>query len=231
MLSSLALEVVDLHTGYTNREILRGIDLQLFRGELVTVLGHNGAGKSTLLKAIVGHLPVWKGKVRLIDQSITYVPQGNRVFQQLSIAENLEIWSRAYSSTEYKSRITDAVELVANKPDSPIRNKPGSLAGKLSGGEKQLLAIACALTQAPQILLLDEPCLGLSSHLAETLLQEIKRILIEKNIGAIVVEHQLSKILAVADRAYVISRGRVALADEAKSLRDDPAKLRKAIMS
>ena len=165
------LRISGLEAGYGPKQILYGIDLEAQTNEVVAIIGHNGAGKSTLLKAVFGLIPVWKGSVHYHGQEVTvwppsekihnglaYVPQGNRVFGELSVRENLEMGAYTLDGrAEVEKKIAEVYTVFP-----ALKQREKQLAGSLSGGEKQMLALANILVLSPKLLLLDEPSLGLS---------------------------------------------------------------------
>lgn len=228
------LKVDGLVTGYGRREVLAAVDLEVGAGEIVALIGHNGAGKSTLLRAVFGLLPIWRGSVRLngeradglaprkmIGLGVSYVPQGNRVFNDLSVHENLEMGGITLGSKrEVNKRIENVLGLL---PD--LRPHLRQRAGTLSGGEKQMVAIATGLIMRPRLMLLDEPSLGLAPALVARALGHIREISQAFQVGVLIVEQKVREVLRIADRVYVLRNGRVSFSGTAESLRDE-AKLR-----
>jgi len=221
------LEASRIVTGYGSKRILDGVDIHVGPGEVVALIGHNGAGKSTLLKAVFGLLPLWKGSVRLkgvlvprpsprelLSLGVAYVPQGNRVFTDLSVGENLDIGCGRVS--EKRARIERTYEMFPSLKDR-LRQR----AGTLSGGEKQMLALANALVTAPQLLLLDEPSLGLAPPLVSESLGRIREISIGGGVSVLIVEQKVREVLHVADRVYVLRNGQVSFTGSAEDLRDE----------
>jgi branched-chain amino acid transport system ATP-binding protein len=225
-----ALRVERLITGYGTRQILEQVDLEVSRGEVVAVIGHNGAGKSTLLKAVFGLLPVWSGEVvfpaigtavgprALLRHGVAYAPQGNRVFHRLTVIENLQLSGVVLDASRRRQSVGRALELFP-----ALRGRERQRAGTLSGGEKQMLALACVMSLDPHLLLLDEPTLGLSPSLTKNALTRISKIAKDASVGCLVVEQKVRQVLCIADRVYVLRNGKVAfrgptvqLADEAK---------------
>jgi len=212
------LQVNRLVAGYGKKEILRGVSLDVRCGEIVAVIGHNGAGKSTLLKAIFGVLPlqsgeVWLGGKRvlnvrpiaLLKSGVAYVPQGNRVFGDLTVRDNLEI-----GGTSIVDRVcdSDAVERVLDLFPL-LRHRLNQRAGTLSGGERQMLALANAFIISPRLLLIDEPSLGLATALVEEVLKQICQVSSARRTGVLIVEQKIRKVIKVASRVLVIRNGEV----------------------
>jgi branched-chain amino acid transport system ATP-binding protein len=224
------LVVRDLVAGYERgAPIVRGASISARRGEIVALLGPNGAGKSTLLKAIAGLVPRESGDVRLggadltklvthamIGAGVAYVPQTDNVFSTLSVQDNLELGAGSGSASVRRRRIDQAYALFDD-----LARQRRLAAGRLSGGQRQMLAIARALLAAPSVLLLDEPSAGLSPKMVgETL-----RKLTEVRAGGttiVLVEQNTRAALAIADRAYVLVAGRNRFAGSAAELMHDP---------
>jgi ABC-type branched-subunit amino acid transport system ATPase component len=211
-----ALEVVDLVAGYaSDAPIVRGVSLSIEDGEILALLGPNGAGKSTLLKALVGVVPTFGGSVRLGGAAITrmpthalgalglgFVPQNGNIFSTLSVEENLRIGGHLLAGG-MRQRLE---ETYAQFPAlAQQRRLPGSA---LSGGQRQMLAIARALMTAPRLLLLDEPSAGLSPLMVGSLLRDIRAIA-ARGIGVLLVEQNVKAGLRIADRALILVNGQV----------------------
>jgi neutral amino acid transport system ATP-binding protein len=209
------LEVSGLVAGYVPEvDILTGIDLTLGRGEIVTVVGPNGAGKSTLLKVMFGLLRPRQGSVRLRGERIDslhphqvarrgmgYVPQLDNVFPSLTVEENLDIPARRLSRAEQHRRMDSLYELFP--PLRPARRRP---AGLLSGGQRQMVAMARALVPEPELLLLDEPSAGLAPEYVELVFQKILEIR-KSGVTILIVEQNARRALALSDRGYVLELG------------------------
>ena len=210
------LEVTGLVAGYVPEvNILNGIDLKLRRGEIVTVVGPNGAGKSTLLKVMFGLLRPRQGSVRLkgdrIDalpthqiarRGMGYVPQLENVFPSLTVEENLDIPARGLGRAEQHRRMEALYELFP--PLRPARRRP---AGLLSGGQRQMVAMARALVPEPELLLLDEPSAGLAPEYVELVFKKILEIR-KSGVTILIVEQNARRALALSDRGYVLELGR-----------------------
>ena len=225
-----ALSIRDIESGYGEVQILWGASLDLAAGRLTTLLGSNGAGKTTLLRTVMGALPAWKGSVRLDDRDVTrlsphekaqlglvLVPEGRQLFATMTIAENLEMGATAKharaSIRAGKDRVFGLFPRLAER-----RNQ---LAGTLSGGEQQMLAIARGLMARPRILMFDEPSLGLSPLFTINLF-EIIRDLKGEAITMLLVEQNVQLALAVSDEAYVLEHGKVTLQGTARQVREMP---------
>ncbi len=224
------LEVTDLHSGYGKIEILKGIDLRVPSGKIVCLIGSNGAGKTTFLMTLSGIVRARKGRIRLSGKSlenltpdaivrlgVTQVPEGRRIFQHLTVEENLDLG--AYTRPPSKELKKDRDELLSLFP--VLRERLKSLAGNLSGGEQQMLAMARALIANPTLLLLDEPSLGLAPKMVEVVFSLIRRIN-ERGITILLVEQNAWKALEIADYGYVIESGRLQLEGTNQALLHDP---------
>ncbi len=233
----MLLQVDDLRAGYGEMEILHGVSMALDDGELVTIIGPNGAGKSTLVKAIFGLIRPTGGRVQFRGKEITgsaprdlvimglgYVPQTNNTFPTLSVLENLEMgaitrrispiptpWSGRSSSrtrsrmmkdAEIRKRATEAIAMFPN-----LQPKLRELAGTLSGGEQQMVALAKSMMLDPDVLLIDEPSAGLAPKLVDAVFSKIVEIN-DGGTGIVIVEQNAKKALAIADRGYVLETGR-----------------------
>jgi branched-chain amino acid transport system ATP-binding protein len=207
------LEVRDIHTYYGDSHVLQGVSLSMERGQVIGILGRNGMGKTTLIRSIIGFTPPRRGQVLFKSRDITawpsnravafglgLVPQGRRVFPSLTVLENLAV---AVKDNGGPWTIERVLELFPR-----LRERGGHRAGKLSGGEQQMLAIARALTTNPELLLMDEPTEGL----APLLVREVGRVienLKTQGLSILLVEQNLPLALRVADHVHVLSRGRV----------------------
>ncbi len=230
------LEVQGLRAGYGAIEILRGIDLAVGAGEIVALLGSNGAGKSTLNNNISGLYKPFGGSIRfegqeiagtpstrIVDSGLIQVPEGRRVFPNLSVRENLEMGSYRRGRA---GRAQNLDRVVAIFPR--LKERWTQLAGTLSGGEQQMLAIGRGLMGEPKLLILDEPSLGLSPLLVEEMFALISKINAD-GLAILLVEQNVVQSLAVAHRAYVLENGRIALSGKAAELAENP-ELRKTYL-
>lgn len=227
------LELRDVEAGYNKKPVLKGVTLYAGRGEVVALIGPNGAGKSTVIKTVMGLLKVRKGEILYrggsirgntplenIRQGIAYVPQGNTVFSDLTVLENL--YMGAYTLTD-KLLIQERVaEIFSLFPE--IGKRRGADAGDLSGGEKQMLAVGRALMLRPELLLLDEPSLGLSPKAVRNSFSTLKDIVMRFNMTALVVEQNVRAVLEIADRVYAMRLGKVVMEDSPSNLTQDRIK-------
>lgn len=222
----VVLDASDVVTGYGEVDILHGVSIAVHRGEMVAVIGPNGAGKSTLLRAIFGLLPLRAGKVflsgtdvsgeqpdRLVRKGLCYVPQVDNVFPSLTIQENLEMGAFVRRNG-LRDRLNEVYSLF---PDLAARK--GDNAGKLSGGQRQMLALARALMLDPTVLLLDEPSAGLSPKMVEAIFQRIG-VINEAGTAVLLVEQNAREALSLCQRGYVLAMGTNRLEGEARSLLD-----------
>lgn len=232
------LTVTSLVTGYGKKQIVNGVSLEVAPQEIVALIGHNGAGKSTLLKAIFGLLPIWKGQISfdednlegrqprdLIRAGIAYVPQGNRVFTDLTVGENLEMGGVTLPN---KSTLREGMGRVFTLFPA-LKDRLRQRAASLSGGEKQMLALASALILSPRMLLLDEPSLGLAPQLVTEALGRIRQINRNSGVTVLIVEQKVREVLKIAHRVYVLRNGLVSFSGPTNALGDD-AKLREVYL-
>ena len=226
-----ALSVRALVAGYTPEvDILRGVALDVWRGEIVTVLGPNGAGKSTLIKTIAGLVSVRSGQVQLFGKDIVgveahnmvrrglaYVPQTDNIFVRMSVQENLQMGASARSDRDQIN--TDLAHMYALFPRLHERRRQA--AGTLSGGERQMVAVARALMARPTVLMLDEPSAGLSPKLVGIVFERIRDIR-KLGVTMLIVEQNAKAALAISDRGYVLAEGREQVSGEARDLLANP---------
>ncbi len=222
------LRTAGLHCGYGSDEIIHGVDLEVEPGEIVTILGPNGCGKTTLVKAILGYVRTSKGEVRFRDRDLRemrptdrvalgmgYVPQLLNTFKPLTVTENLEIGGYRLKHAERndaKARMFELFPLLAERRHQR--------AATLSGGERQLLAMARALIVSPALLFLDEPSAGLSPLRADEVFDYIKAIA-ATGVAVVIVEQDVHRALAISGRAYVLVTGRVAFEGDAHAIAAD----------
>jgi branched-chain amino acid transport system ATP-binding protein len=223
------LEIRQLHAGYGSIEILRGIDLDVAAGEIVAVLGSNGVGKSTLNNNISALYRPFSGSIRfegqemvglssseVVRRGLIHVPEGRRIFPNLNVRENLELGSLVRGKAR---RVQNMARVVGIFPR--LKERFDQLAGTLSGGEQQMLAIGRGLMSEPSLLIMDEPSLGLSPLLVEQMFELIQRINRE-GMPILLMEQNAVQTLAIAHRAYIIENGQVAMQGKASDLVRDP---------
>ena len=214
------LKISKVETFYGKIQALRGVDLDVNDGEIVSLIGSNGAGKSTLLMTISGVNKAKRGKIvfngenienkqphKIVDMGICQVPEGRRIFSRLTVEENLRLGAHANEKGKhFENDIKEVYDLFPVLSDR--KNQRG---GTLSGGEQQMLAIGRALMSKPKVILLDEPSLGIAPKLVNQIFVSIKNINKEKNVTIFLVEQNAKKALELADRAYVLVNGKVTI--------------------
>jgi len=225
------LELRSITTGYGDVPVVRNTSMVFERGAITAVIGSNGAGKSTVVKAAAGLLPVWQGQVLIngvdvtaeaphkrLARGVAFVPQGRIVLPEMTVRENLDIG--AYILGNDRARIDAALQYVV-RIFPVIGERMHQLAGTMSGGEQQMLAIGRALISSPTAIILDEPSLGLSPKLVQQVFERLKTLAAE-GLTVIMVEQKASRALAAADHGYVMHTGQVAYAGAARELLDNP---------
>jgi len=225
------LEVKDLRVFYANIEALKGISLEVDKAEIVAVLGSNGAGKTTTLQTISGLIRPRSGSIvfdggslvgkpahDIVGLGVSQVPEGRRIFKVLTVEENLNLGG--YLNRSQRELVRQGRERVF-ETFPRLAERRGQLAGTLSGGEQQMLAMGRALMSDPKLLMLDEPSLGLSPLLSRLLLKIVREIA-NRGTAVLLVEQNARQALAISDRAYVIETGSVVLSGQASALARDP---------
>ncbi len=226
----ILLSLNSIYAGYGPIEVLKGVSLEVRRGEIVTVIGANGAGKSTMLMCVSGINPVQAGTVRFAGMDITnrpaheivrlgicQAPEGRKIFARLTVNENLQMGAFARKNT---SRLVEDVEKCFTL--FPIlKERRSQMGGTLSGGEQQMLAVARALMGNPSLLLLDEPSLGLAPMVVLKIF-EVIRELNSRGMSILLIEQNARLALKVAHRGYVMETGTISLSDEAQKLLENP---------
>jgi branched-chain amino acid transport system ATP-binding protein len=220
------LNIENLSVAYGKIAAIKEVSLHLDAGEIVAIIGANGAGKSTLINAVSGVVPVQSGTVRFQDaeihkmpawkiarQGVVQIPEGRKVFPKMTVRENLEMG--AYAEKNAADTLRHAEEMETMFP--VLRERRNQLAGTLSGGEQQMLAIARGLMARPKLLMFDEPSMGLSPVMVEKVFQIIRTIH-QQGITVLLVEQNAKKSLQIAERAYVLETGRITLADTGANL-------------
>ena len=220
--------VKDLSAGYGLVNVLRDVSLEINSGEIVAVLGSNGVGKTTLNNALSGLIRPTSGEIRFDDEVISgrspseivnmgliHVPEGRKLFPNLSVRDNLELGSYRRGKGNRETNIDQVLDIFPK-----LRERIDQIAGTLSGGEQQMVAIGRGLMSEPKVLILDEPSLGLSPLLVEQMFELIKQIN-ETGLAILLVEQNVIQSLAIADRAYVIEEGAVSISGKAEELREN----------
>ena len=224
----MLLELIDISVRYGAVTALTDVSLGIRKGEVVAVMGPNGAGKSTVLKAIMGLAPVVAGQVHwrqerlaaatheIVKEGISFVPQGRRVFTHLTIEENLEMGCLYLNDKVEKARRLDSVMGLF----PVLQEKRRDLASQMSGGQQQMLAVGRGLMADPEVLLLDEPTLGLAPRVVTEVFEKVAEISERFQTTIMVVEHNIKGVLDIVDRAYVLDMGRVAFEGTPQTVRE-----------
>lgn len=229
------LTIENLQAGYGKVQVLHGVSIQVPKGKIVTLIGSNGAGKSTTMRAISGMIKPVSGKITLSGQDITglgshqiakrglaHSPEGRRVFPSLSVLDNIRLgafvrYTNARPKGDVESDLQSALEMFPR-----LKERTHQLAGTLSGGEQQMLAMARAVMLNPEVFLLDEPSMGLAPILVEEVFNIISRLK-SQGVTMLLVEQFAAAALKVADYGYVLENGRISVHGPADKLKDDPA--------
>ncbi len=228
--ANVLLKVDDLHVGYGGIQAVKGVSLEVREGELVSLIGSNGAGKTTTMNAITGLLALGSGQIELagrsiagqgpwdlVQQGLAMVPEGRGVFTRMTIVENLQMG--AYIRHDAAAIAQDMERVFATFPR--LQERRDQLAGTLSGGEQQMLAMGRALMSRPKMLLLDEPSMGLSPLMVDKIFDVIRDVSAQ-GVTILLVEQNASRALQIADRAYVMESGLITLSGPADDLLHDP---------
>jgi branched-chain amino acid transport system ATP-binding protein len=222
-------EVSNLRAGYGAVEVLRGIDLSISKGEIVTLLGSNGVGKTTFSAVVSGLMQPWSGSIifegkpiaglapqAIVDEGLIQVPEGRHVFPNMTVRENLELGSYRRGKSNRTRNIEHVAEIFPR-----LRERFSQNAGTLSGGEQQMLAIGRGMMAEPQLLILDEPSIGLSPLLVEEMFSLIKQLNTD-GLTILLVEQNVLQSMEIADRAFVMENGEIKLSGVPADLMDDP---------
>ena len=225
----MLINATNLVAGYGGEPVLNGVDIELEAGQIGVIVGPNGAGKSTVLKSIFGLIGLQQGKVELEGENISdvppnrrvglgiaYVPQEMNIFQTLTVQENLEMGAYIRRD-DYTSAMERMFDLFP-----PLKQKRNSIAGNLSGGQRQMVAIGRALMVDPRLLLLDEPTVGLSPAFVHDIIERIIAVACS-NVGVLVVEQNARRALEIADAGFVLAGGRNLYTDTGENLLNNPA--------
>ncbi|WP_417680589.1 ABC transporter ATP-binding protein [Roseibium sp.] len=223
------LEVKALKSGYGAVEVLRGIDLDITEGEIVALLGSNGVGKTTFSSVLSGLIKPWSGTIRfkgeeiqglseqaIVDRGLIHVPEGRHVFPNLSVRENLELGSYRRGRANRARNLDHVVDIFPR-----LKERFAQKAGTLSGGEQQMLAIGRGMMAEPELLILDEPSIGLSPLLVEEMFDLIRK-LNSDGLTILLVEQNVLQSMEIAARAFVMENGEIRLSGVASVLMDDP---------
>jgi branched-chain amino acid transport system ATP-binding protein len=227
---AVLLKVSGLKVAYGGIQAVKGVDFEVREGELVSLIGSNGAGKTTTMKAVTGTLPIGDGDIQYLGESIkgqgawdlvkkglVMVPEGRGVFTRMTITENLQMG--AYIRDD-KAGIAADIEKMFNLFPR-LRERKDQLAGTMSGGEQQMLAMGRALMSRPKVLLLDEPSMGLSPIMVDKIFEVVKDVYAQ-GVTVLLVEQNASRALGIADRGYVMESGIVTMSGDAKEMLSDP---------
>jgi branched-chain amino acid transport system ATP-binding protein len=229
-MANTLLKVTGLKVAYGGIQAVKGVDFEVHEGELVTLIGSNGAGKTTTMKAITGTLPLVDGDIEYLGKSIkgkgawdlvrdglAMVPEGRGVFTRMTITENLQMG--AYIRDDKNGVAEDIEKMFTIFPR--LRERKDQLAGTMSGGEQQMLAMGRALMSRPRVLLLDEPSMGLSPIMVDKIFEVVKDVS-ARGVTVLLVEQNASRALGIADRGYVMESGIVTMNGDAGELLNDP---------
>jgi branched-chain amino acid transport system ATP-binding protein len=227
--SETLLQISDLKVAYGGIQAVKGISLEVRRGELVSLIGANGAGKTTTLKAVTGTQPVRDGDIKflgrsirgqgawdLVRQGLVMVPEGRGVFGRMSIVENLQMGAYVREDAEVEADIERVFGVFPR-----LKERAAQLAGTLSGGEQQMLAMGRALMARPKVLLMDEPSMGLAPLMVDKIFEVVGDIH-SRGTTILLVEQNASRALQLANRGYVMESGEITMSGPAKALLDDP---------
>jgi branched-chain amino acid transport system ATP-binding protein len=230
MSTKVLLKVSGLKVSYGGIQAVKGVDFEVREGELVSLIGSNGAGKTTTMKAITGTLPINAGDIEylgksikgqgpwdLVKQGLAMVPEGRGVFARMTIVENLQMG--AYIRDDKDGIAADIEKMFTIFPR--LRERKDQLAGTMSGGEQQMLAMGRALMSRPKVLLLDEPSMGLSPIMVDKIFEVIRDVYAQ-GVTVLLVEQNASRALAIANRGYVMESGIVTMSGEASQMLTDP---------
>ena len=228
--NNVLLKVSGLKVAYGGIQAVKGVDFEVREGELVSLIGSNGAGKTTTMKAITGTLPYVDGDIQylgksikgrgawdLVKEGLAMVPEGRGVFARMTITENLLMG--AYIRSDKAGIASDVEKMFTIFPR--LRERKDQLAGTMSGGEQQMLAMGRALMSRPRVLLLDEPSMGLSPIMVDKIFEVVKDVYAQ-GVTVVLVEQNASRALQIADRGYVMESGIITMSGDARQMLDDP---------
>ncbi len=228
-MANTLLKVTGLKVAYGGIQAVKGVDFEVHDGELVTLIGSNGAGKTTTMKAITGSLPMLGGDIEylgksikgrgawdLVEEGLAMVPEGRGVFARMTITENLQMGAFVRNDKEVEADIDKVFAIFPR-----LKERRHQLAGTMSGGEQQMLAMGRALMAQPKVLLLDEPSMGLSPIMVDKIFEVVSDIH-QRGSTVLLVEQNASRALQLASRGYVMDSGEVTMSGDAKQLLNDP---------
>jgi len=229
MAKNILLQVTGLNVAYGGIKAVKGVDFEIGEGELVSLIGANGAGKTTTLKAITGIQPVADGDVQfmgksikgqgawdLVKQGLVMVPEGRGTFTRMTITENLQMGAFVRTDKDIDADMEKVFNIFPR-----LKERRHQLAGTMSGGEQQMLAMGRALMAKPKVLLLDEPSMGLSPIMVDKIFEVVNDIH-QQGVTILLVEQNASRALGLANRGYVMDSGKITLSGDAKDLLNDP---------
>jgi branched-chain amino acid transport system ATP-binding protein len=229
-MSATLLKVSGLKVAYGGIQAVKGVDFEVREGELVTLIGSNGAGKTTTMKAITGLLGINEGDIEYLGQSIrgkgawdmvkqglAMVPEGRGVFTRMTITENLQMGAHIRNDKADIAADMDKVFTIFPR----LKERKDQLAGTMSGGEQQMLAMGRALMSRPKVLLLDEPSMGLSPIMVDKIFEVVREVYAQ-GVTILLVEQNASRALQIADRGYVMESGVITMSGDAKEMHNDP---------
>jgi branched-chain amino acid transport system ATP-binding protein len=229
-MSKTLLKVSGLKVAYGGIQAVKGVDFEVREGELVTLIGSNGAGKTTTMKAITGTLGVAEGDIEymgqsikgkgawdLVKQGLAMVPEGRGVFTRMTITENLQMGAHIRNDKPEIAADMDKVFTIFPR----LKERKDQLAGTMSGGEQQMLAMGRALMSRPKVLLLDEPSMGLSPIMVDKIFEVVREVYAQ-GVTVLLVEQNASRALQIADRGYVMESGLITMSGDAKQMLNDP---------
>jgi branched-chain amino acid transport system ATP-binding protein len=229
-MAEVLLKVKGLKVAYGGIQAVKGVDFEVREGELVSLIGSNGAGKTTTMKAITGSLPINDGDIEylgksirgqgpwdLVKQGLAMVPEGRGVFTRMTIIENLQMG--AYIRNDQAEILQDMDRVFTTFPR--LKERKDQLAGTMSGGEQQMLAMGRALMSRPKVLLLDEPSMGLAPIMVDKIFDVVREVYAQ-GVTILLVEQNASRALAISDRGYVMDSGLITMTGDAKTMLHDP---------
>jgi branched-chain amino acid transport system ATP-binding protein len=229
-MSPILLKVSGVKVAYGGIQAVKGVDFEVREGELVTLIGSNGAGKTTTMKAITGTLPVSGGEIEylgqnikgkgawdLVKQGLAMVPEGRGVFTRMTITENLQMGAHIRNDKPEIAADMDKVFGIFPR----LKERRDQLAGTMSGGEQQMLAMGRALMSRPKVLLMDEPSMGLSPIMVDKIFEVVREVYAQ-GVTILLVEQNASRALQIADRGYVMESGLITMSGDAKTMLNDP---------